>query len=435
MGLLTVNELKFPERREKAYRLNDGDSLCALIRPTGAPSWLFRYRMDGRQNDFVIGVFPRVGLRDARVAAAEARALVEQGIHPAKHRKQTAQAQGAERADTFKANAENWIRKNTGQWTPRYLNQVTKTLATYVYPKIGAHPIKAVKPVEMRDIIDGIRYRTERPAPTVAKLVKMWCSAIFRHAIMDLRCENDPTSPLGRSTKGVRVKHKTPIGIKELGQLAYAVEARAKGDTPVTLALKLLAHTFVRPSELRCALWDEFDFDAKQWRIPALRMKMGEEHLVPLSEPTIQLLQKLSAMRPPNELRLFPNVRTPDKYMSETTLNRALERAGWKGRFSAHAFRATASTYLNENDYHPDVIERQLAHKQRNGVRASYNQAAHMDKRRLMMSEWSMEVETALNAAREQAKQQADATSPNTESAVQVPRKARTKTLLRSQPH
>jgi len=207
----------------------------------------------------------------------------------------------------------------------------------------------------------------------------------------------------------VKVKHKTPLDIKELGQLAYDLEVRAKVDTAVTLALKLLMHTFVRPSELRCAHWNEFDLDAKEWHIPAERMKMREKHVVPLTEATIQLLQRLESMRVPNEPRLFPNARTPDKYMSETSMNRALERADWKGRVSAHAFRATASTYLNGKRYHPDVIERQLAHKPRDGVRSAYNAAQYMDERRQMMTFWSAEVDKTLEAARERAKQQAKA--------------------------
>ena len=213
-----------------------------------------------------------------------------------------------------------------------------------------------------------------------------------------LRADADPAAALRGAVRKPKTQHKRPLSQKELGLFLDRLDASQSG-LPVSTALRLLLLTFVRPGELRGARWAEFDLDAAEWRIPADRMKMGEPHVVPLSRQAVKLLRQLKAEaggRP----QLFPNLRDPKRDMSPTTLNRALERMGYGGHFSAHGFRATASTLLNELGYRPDVIERQLAHRERNKVRASYNQASYMPERKKMMQEWANYLDAATSSGK-----------------------------------
>ncbi|WP_153010623.1 site-specific integrase, partial [Pseudomonas sp. ADP] len=203
--------------------------------------------------------------------------------------------------------------------------------------------------------------------------------------------DSDPAAALKGAIHRPKVEHRKPLSREQIGDFAKALDEYGGYRTTV-IALRLMLLTFVRTVELRKAEWSEFDLDRAEWRIPAERMKMREPHVVPLSKQAVELLRELHTHTGGRGM-LFPNYRNPKECMTATTLNRALERMGFNGKdsigFSAHGFRATASTILNEMGYRPDVIERQLAHAERNKVRASYNQAQYMEDRRNMMQEWA----------------------------------------------
>jgi integrase len=245
-------------------------------------------------------------------------------------------------------------------------------------------PIRSVTAAHLLEIVR----RVEKRAPTVALLLRQWCSAVFRYAVATLRADGDPTVALKGAITRPKVQHNKPLSKAEIPRFLEKLE-QVGGNRTTKIALRLLLLLFVRPIELRAGEWvGEFDLDGREWRIPAARMKMREPHAVPLSLQAVELLLELKTITGGSRW-LFPNNRRPKTHMGATTLNRALDRMGYSGKFSAHGFRATASTMLNEMGYRPDVIERQLAHKERNAVRAAYNQAQYLAERRDMMQAWA----------------------------------------------
>ena len=381
---LTDTAIRNAKAQGKAYKLPDGGALFLLVTPAGSKLWRYRYRIAGAENLYAIGEYPAVSLQQARELRDAARRLVKEGVHPAQHRKASRLITATEAANTFEAVAREWIAQNKAHWSAYYLHQVETILAADVFPRLGGLPIRAVTAAHLLGILQDIQ---KRDAPSIALLVRQWVSGVFRYAVATLRADADPAAALRGAVRKPKTQHKRPLSQKELG-LFLARLGESQSGLHVTTALRLLLLTFVRPGELRGARWSEFDLQAAQWRIPASRMKMGEPHTVPLSRQAVGLIRQLQAAgdkRP----QLFPNARDPKRTMSPTTLNRALERMGYGGQFSAHGFRATASTLLNEMGYRSDLIERQLAHAERNKVRASYNQAAYMPERKKMMQAWA----------------------------------------------
>jgi integrase len=395
MARLTDTQISGAKPKAEPYRLADGGALFLEIRPTGAKLWRYRYRIAGRQNIYAIGKYfdgkkkppDHVSLEAARAERDQARKLVKQGIHPAHERQTVRLRQHVENSNTFEGVAKEWIEQNKPHWTSGYLAQVENMLKDNVFGYVGSLPIRSVTAAHLLEILQRV---DKRGAKTVALLLRQWCSAIFRYAAVTLRADADPAAALKGSIKRNRVKHKTPLTRDEIPELLDKADSNANRATAI--ALRLLLYTFVRPGELRCAEWAEFDLERGEWRIPAQRMKMREMHIVPLADQAVALLRELKDITG-TSIFLFPNYRRPDTVMTITTLNRALERMGFGGRFSAHGFRATASTFLNEMGYRPDLIERQLAHAERNKTRASYNQAEYLTERRKMMRQWANAVD------------------------------------------
>jgi integrase len=364
---LTDTRIRTAKPATKPYRLADSAGLCLEIKPNGSKLWRLRYRIGGKENMFALGEYPVLWLADAREERDKARKLVKQGIHPAHNRQAFKSAKIAEGANTFEAVAREWIGKQQARWSPYYLSQVERVLKRDVFPYIGSLPVRSVTAARLLEIVR----RIEKNAPTVALLVRQWCSAVFRYAVATLRADGDPVVALRGAIKRHRVQHRKPLTRADIAPFLTALDGYGGFRTTV-IALRLLMLTFVRPTELRAAVWSEFDLDRSEWRIPSERMKMGEAHVVPLSLQAVELLRELKTLTGGQRL-LFPNSRRPRSHMTATTFNRALERMGYGGKFAAHGFRATASTMLNEMGYRTDVIERQLAHKERNAVRAAYN--------------------------------------------------------------
>jgi integrase len=395
LARLTDAKVRSAKPKEKAYKLYDGGSLFLLVKPNGAKLWRYKYKLRGIENLFAIGSYPETGLLQAREARAAARKLVDAGIHPAQKKKADKLVSAADAAETFEALAREWIAKKKSGWTEGYLRQVQAVLGNDVFPHIGGIPARVVSSAQLLSIIRRVEHRG---AETLAILIRQWCSAIFRYANSTLRAEGDPAAALRGAIIRPPVRHKTPLAVSEISILLTRVEA-SQSTPQVKLALRLLLLTFVRPVELRKADWSEFDFEGLEWRIPAERMKMRRPHTVPLSIQAVESLKELYAWSVAGRPQLFPNTRDPKRYMSITTLNRCLERLGYGGVFSAHGFRTTASTLLNEMGYRPDVIELQLAHQERNKVRASYNQAQYMPERRKMMQDWADFLEAQSDSA------------------------------------
>lgn len=391
---LTDARIRNAKPDTKPVRLTDGGGLYVEVRPTGAKLWRYRYRIAGKENLFAVGEYfndrrgGHVSLEDARKERDKARALVKQGIHPAHNRQAARLAQHAANANTFEAVALEWIERKRASWSPYYLRQVERFLKADVFPYVGNLPIRSVTAAHLLEIVKRVE---GRGAETVAMLIRQWASAIFRYAVSTLRADTDPAAALKGAIHRPKTAHHKPLSRDQIAAFVKALETDGGYRTTV-IALRLMLLTFVRPVELRAARWVEFDLDRAEWRIPAERTKMRDAHVVPLSRQAVELLRELQSYTGGREL-LFPNYRNPRACMTATTMNRALERMGFNGKdsigFSAHGFRATASTMLNELGHRPDVIERQLAHKERNKVRASYNRAEYLEERRAMMQQWA----------------------------------------------
>lgn len=382
---LTDTQIRGAKPKAKTYRLPDQFGLFLLVTPQGSRLWRFRYTFEGKDALCSLGSYPEVTLLEAREERDRLRKLVKQGVRPTAERQQQRMV-AADPVRSYRAVAKRWVAEQVEHrgWRPSYLQQVVGTLEKEVFPVLGDKQFDQVTPTDFRDLLAPIR---DRDAKTVAKLIQQWCVAIGHYGVLHGYAEVNTAASLRGFIKTKPKSHHKPLSEAELPVLFQRVNSGV-GTELVRLAVLLLAHTFVRPSELRCAVWSEFDLDGGLWVIPGARMKKGREHKVPLTPQTVAMLGRVRAMKLHRSL-LFPNIRDRDKPMSPMTFNRYLERLGYGGKFSAHGFRATASTLLNSWGVMSDAIELQLAHVDKNLTRRSYNQADYMEERRAMMARWS----------------------------------------------
>lgn len=373
--------------------MGDGGGLLLFVKPNGAKLWRYKYRLNGDERSYSLGAYPALGLAAARKEHERVRELIAKGIDPVAERQLDRLKKAQEGADTFKGIATEWIEAKQSKWSPYYLAQIRRGMEKDAFPAIGALPIRQVEPLHLRTIIKKVELRG---AEIVAENIRQWCSAVFRYAIVHGRAASDPAAALKGIVTRPKIKHNlalTPVQVTDL----LAKLAASGGNRTTKIAVELLLLTFVRTVELRKATWSEFDLDnGFVWRIPADRMKMGVEHLVPLSTQSLALLRELRQITGSGAW-LFPNYRRPNDCMSPTTINRALERMGLAGAgtigFSAHGFRGTASTYLHETGYLSAAIERQLAHAEGDKVLAAYNKALYMKERVQLMQDWADKID------------------------------------------
>jgi integrase len=391
MPALTDTKLRNAKPLANPYKLQDGQGLFLEIRPSGSKFWRYRYwKADGKDGLYTIGEYPDVSLSDARKAREWARDQVKQGLNPTEVKKAERLSQSDENATTFELIAREWIEENKKHWSERYAKQVEDNLEKDVFPTIGAFPIRSVKAAHLLGIIRKV---DKRGASSIAVLIRQWSGQVFRYAVSTDRADGDPAAVLSGALKRKPVRHNPPLSKDEIPVFIKKLDGYG-GYLGTKISIRLMLLTFVRTQELRLAEWIEFDLDAAEWRVPAIRMKMakhmkpGEVHIVPLSRQAVALLRELHTISGGRPF-LFPNLRTPKSCMTATTINRVLERLGYLGQFSGHGFRTTASTMLHELGYRPEVIEKQLAHAERNKVKAAYNHAYYLAERREMMQAWA----------------------------------------------
>lgn len=381
---LSAIECKNAKPKDKAYKLADGGGMFLLVQPSGARYWRLKYRYAGKEKLLALGVYPEVTLGEARQKRDAARKVLDAGDDPGEVKRQRRQEIIEKHEQTFEKVAREWHKKGSAQWTDGYAAKILDSLEQNAFPAIGKRPIADISAKEMLDMLSRIE---ARGALEIASRVKQRCSAVFNYAITRLLATNNPVLPLRGSFAAPKSKNHARLKIEELPEFMQKLAAY-DGRKQTALAIRFLAYTFVRTGELRYARWAEFDFEAALWRIPAERMKMREEHIVPLSMQVIALLQELKTFNGDGEL-VFPGDRVPSKPMSENTILFALYRMGYRSKMTGHGFRGIASTALNEMGYRPDVIERQLAHAERDGVRAAYNHAQYLPERAAMMQQWA----------------------------------------------
>ena len=383
---LTVMTINAAKSRDKIYRLFDGGGLHIEVHPNGAKYWRLKYLINGKEKRAGLGVWPEIGLAVARQKRAEYREHVRAGSDPIDEKRQAKARAIQDNANTFERIAREWHEKQAIAWSEKHHAKVMSSLESQVFPKIGNRPISEITPPELLRVL---RIIETRGALEIAGRVRQRCSAVFRYAVATGRADNDPALALKGSLKTPTITHFAALGRGEIGGLLRDISAY-DGSAQTRLAMRLLALTFVRTVELRGARWNEFELDDETpcWNVPAERMKTRKLHWVPLSTQALEVLQQIREINGDREL-LFPNERKPDQPMSENTILFALYRMGYHSRMTGHGFRACASTVLNECGFKPDVIERQLAHTERNKVRAAYNRAEYRADRATMMQAWA----------------------------------------------
>jgi integrase len=381
---LSEVKLRNAKGQHKPYKLADGGGLYVLVRPNGAKYWRLKYRFAGKEKLLALGVYPAVRVAAARARRDTAKRLLQEKRDPAtvrEHEKREAQTSAA---NTFEALAREWVDKQSNRWTPGHAARVLDSLVTDVFSDVGHRPIKELAAPEVLAVLRKIE---TREALETASRVSQRCAAVFRYAIATGRCERNPVADLRGALKAPKREHRAALSAADLPGFLAKLEAY-EGHIQTKLALKLLALTFVRSGELRGAQWTEFDLEHAEWRIPAERMKMRAPHIVPLSNQALAVLEQLKQLTGGGRF-LFPNQSSPNSCMSENTMLYALYRMGYHSRATGHGFRATASTILNEQGWKSDAIERQLAHAERNKVRAAYHRSEHLEERRKMMQAWA----------------------------------------------
>jgi integrase len=368
------------------YKLYDGGGLFLLVHPNGSRYWRLKYRFGYKEKLFAIGVYPDVTLSEARAKALDARRIVSEGADPVIERRRHRANSATSAAETFQAMAEEWMASRTDVWSPSYREAVQSALAANLYAQLGQLPIRSISVPVLRE---ALLLMERRGALVALRKVRMWASMVFRYAIATGRAENDPAAPLRGTFKAHKGGHFAALTKpSELGQLLARIRDY-DGSIITRCGLLLLAYTFTRTTELRASEWTEFGLDGASWTIPAERMKTDVSHYVPLSRQALQILVEIRALTGSSRW-VFPNERNSQKPMSENTMLYALYRLGYHGRATVHGFRASASTILNEVlGFDKDVVERQLAHKEPNKVRAAYNRAEYLAERREMMQRWA----------------------------------------------
>lgn len=371
----------------KSYKMADADALYLVVRPNGAKLWRMNYRYLGRQKTLYFGSWPDVGIADARELRDAARKKIVAGIDPAAEKKVARITQKLAEDNSFKAIAEEWLAKNEREERSPVTLRKIRWLLGIANPMIGSRPITKITPQEALAVLRKVeatgRYESARRMRSVI-------SRVFRYAIATARADRDVAVDLRGALTTPKVKHHAAITTpKETGALLRAID-RYTGHEITAIALRLTPHLFVRPGELRQAEWVEIDADAALWSLSAEKMKMRRPHRVPLSRQVLEMLEELHALTGHGPY-LFPSFRTPRRCMSENTISAALRRLGYsRDEMTAHGFRATAATLLNEMGiWNADAIERQLAHLDTSMVRRTYTRGEYWDERVRMMQHWS----------------------------------------------
>ena len=383
---LTDTVIRSAKPQNKTVKMFDGGGLYLEVTPNGGKWWRLKYRVDGKEKRISLGVYPTIGLKEARERREEAKKLLAHGIDPSAQRKAVKASIISQEENTIEAVAREWFDKHVSTLAPSYGKKVRSLFERQVFPVFGGKPISEVEPT---DILKTARHVEESGAVETAHRLVQLCGQLLRYGIATGRLKYDITQGLHGALPKVTRQHMATITDKKrIGELLRAIDAYG-GFMPIKCALRLAPLLFVRPGELQKAEWSEFDFDAAEWRIPAAKMKMKQRHIVPLSRQALGVLEELRVYTGHGRF-LFPSIRTDTKPIAIESMLVAIRSMGFtKEEMTMHGFRGMASTILNEKGYNRDWIERQLAHGEKNNVRAAYNYAEYLPERRRMMTEWA----------------------------------------------
>lgn len=386
---LTDVKIKSAKPQDKDYKLSDDGGLYLLVTKAGGKLWKLKYRYNRKEKKLSFGSYPSISLLGARERRDSAKRLLANDIDPSDNIKTLKAEKYANKANTFKVWATQWLEHWGTDKSLRHVGYTKRRLEADIFPAIGDKPILEI---EAPDIAETMRKIAERGALDIAKRSHQTIGQVFRYAIANDtsgKIKRNPTSDIKPSDilKSRQKDNYARVDLKELPTLLQAID-NSETRAITRIAIKLMAYTFVRTSELIEARWTEIDLKTKEWRIPAERMKMKSPHIVPLSKQSVDLLKTLHTHTGSTEF-LFHNQNDYSKPMSNNTILMALKRMGYKGRMTGHGFRGIASTVLHEQGYDHQHIELQLAHSPRDEVSAAYNHALHIPKRTIMMQKWA----------------------------------------------
>jgi len=381
---LTELAIKNLKAQAKLYRVSDSHGLCIEVAPSGGKLWRYRFYFMGRPQMASLGKYPYVGLAQARKLRDEARQMLKSGIHPTRQKQAEKNRRAIEGDDTFECVARMWMETKKTKLNAKYAIQNMRRLERLVFPVIGSLPITQIT---IPDIVALVEKVAKKGTIETAKRIKQVVSQVFRYAAQRGLCTHNPASDIRDILPQQEERHHASVSLDEFPSLLNAIESR-KPDIS-KYVLQLLALTFVRTSELIGAKWDEIDWEREEWHIPKERMKMKRDHIVPLSRQAITILKELHKITG-NRPYIFFSASSKSKHISNGTALMALRRMGYGNRMTGHGFRALASSILYEQDYKPEAIEAQLAHKDQNETRAAYNyKATYMLERKKMMQDYA----------------------------------------------
>jgi len=376
--------------KDKPRKLADGGGLYLLVLPKGRDGkprrlWRYKYRIGGKEGLYAIGGLPEISLSDARQIHRAARWLVEREVHPSRYVHEERARHDLEaarsKANTFAAVTEAWLSRDAASLAPASMAQRRRVLKNDVLPTLAARPIGDIRKPDLAALLKKIEAR----APEVARNVRHYLIGIFDYAEGAGLVTGSPV-PSAKVLKPRNQKPHAALPAGEVGAFLRAVEASG-ANMQTRIAVRLLMLTAVRKSELLAAQWSEFDFDKAEWHIPAERMKMREAHWVPLSKQSVKLLEELRQHSHGDHL--FPNQRDPRKPMSGNAINALLGRLGYLDQTKPHGIRALFSTYANGAGWNPDVIEKCLAHRHKDVIRAKYNRHEYRKEQRAVLQRWA----------------------------------------------
>lgn len=387
--MLTDRRIQNAKPADKSYKMADAHGLYLQVEPSNSKYWRMKYRVHGKEKKLAIGIYNEVSLAEAREKLREARELLRQGIDPSFAKRDSKRKATINANNTFKGIALEWHENQKGRWSDPHYQNVLHRLETDIFPYIGDDPISSI---DAPALLNTLKKIEKRDALDIVSRARQICSQVFVFGIQTGRCNRNPASDLRGAFKTRKTKHFAAIDPREIPELLEAVErndARLFARTRRAIRLSML--TFVRPGELRQARWSEIDFDSKEWIIPAERMKMRRDHIVPLSRQAIEILnQQREETGHINTDLVFPSQIRPKEPMSDGTVRIALQKLGFKDRMTAHGFRALARTAIREKlDYAPDVIEVQLAHKAAGPLGEAYARNQFLEQRKVMMQDWA----------------------------------------------
>jgi integrase len=382
---LTDAKIRAAQTRAKSYKLTDGGGLVLLVHANGSKYWRFNYRFGEKSRSLSVGTYPQVTLAEARAQREEAKSLLRENLDPSAQRRQDKLLAQYRDRNSFELIAAEWRECNRARWTPRHEDRTWSRLCNHVFPQMGKRSVGDIEPLEVLAVIrkiEGLGFTdTSR---TVLGLIR----SVFAYAIATGRAERNPALQLAGTLIPHRVKHYPTIPFSEVGDFLRALDT-VETTQQNKIAVKVLMHTALRTGELRHGRWQDLDLENQMWRVPSEFTKTRKEHLVPLSKQVCGFFKELDTFTGQSEW-LFPNQQVRvQPVMSENTINHLIRRMGYHGRLVGHGFRSLFSTTANEHGFNSDAIERQLAHTERNQVRAAYNRAEYLRERRDMMQWWS----------------------------------------------